>query len=139
MIPKKVLICFLIGFFTNLAVAQVMKPTEEKITGNTLIISNKYGPTFIYFEPSGRFYANGLNGPQGGGQWRATSDSICSTADPAPDGKIFPEFCMSIKEKKINDSWTAQDTQNGMIKFKLVKGKIDISQIRFDEEIIKRN
>lgn len=99
------------------------KSIETLVKGNTLIISNRYGPAFLHFDPSGKFTSSSPDGSVSRGTWRATEDSVCSTTEPTPEGKVFPEHCMHFSNRKIDQSWTSEDPRNGKIGFKLVQGK----------------
>lgn len=98
-------------------------PIADIVSGNTVLVSNKFGPTAIYFDPSGVFKDTSPNGSLSKGTWRATKNSICATTEPTAVGRVFPEFCMDFADRKINESWEIHDPQNGMIRFKLVKGR----------------
>ena len=99
---------------------------EQKIralvSGNTLLITNKYGTTDIYFDPSGVLLHRGPGPDVDRARWRATDDGVCSTADPTPDGKPFPEYCMPLKGRTIGETWTGDDPRNGSLVYKLVRG-----------------
>lgn len=102
--------------------------SKESITaivnGNTVLVSNKYGASSIYFDPSGAFINSSPDGMLSKGTWRATENSVCVTTEPTAAGKVFPEFCMDFSNRKINDTWETRDSQNGEIRFKLIKGRV---------------
>ncbi len=99
------------------------EPIAAVVSGNTVIVSNKYGPSFIYFDPSGVFMDTGPDVALSKGTWRATENSVCVTTEPTVADKVFPEFCMDFTNRKINDTWETLDPKNGEIRFKLVKGR----------------
>lgn len=98
------------------------------VSGNTLIVTNKYGPSDIYFDPAGVLLQRGPGPEVDKARWRATEDGVCSTQDPTPDGKTFPEHCLSLKGRKIGDTWAGDDPRNGRLVFKLVRGDVRQAQ-----------
>jgi hypothetical protein len=98
------------------------KNVAELLTGNTLFVTNKFGPTSVYFDPSGTLFQRSGDGVTSEGTWRATPDSVCATMKPKPGGKVFPEFCLNISGRKFGESWSGDDPRNGRIEFKLVPG-----------------
>jgi hypothetical protein len=92
------------------------------VAGNTLFVTNKFGPSSVYFDLSGAVFQRSGDGVISEGTWRATADSVCSTMKPKPGGKVFPEFCLNIVGRKIGESWSGDDPRNGKIEFKLVPG-----------------
>lgn len=94
------------------------------VSGNTLLITNKYGPSNLYFDPSGVLLSRSAASPADKGRWHATEDSVCSTTDPKPDGRTFPEYCMRFKGRKIGEEWTGDDPSNGRLVFKLLRGNV---------------
>ena len=98
------------------------------VSGNTLLVTNKYGPSNVYFDPSGVLLSRGKDPVIDKGRWRATDDSVCSVMDPKLDGKTFPEFCMSFKGKKIDEEWIGDDPKNGRLVFKLLRGNVRDAQ-----------
>lgn len=97
--------------------------TKRLFSGNSLTIDNRYGPSFVYFDPSGVFVHAALTGETSKGTWRATADSICSTSEPR-DGRVFPEHCMKVAGRKLHERWTAEDPRNGLISYHLLPGDL---------------
>lgn len=116
----------LVLFFSGQTQAEGHDKTElaQLLSGNTMIITNKSGPASVYFDPSGVFRMSSLDRVISEGKWRATADSVCSTTNPTPEGEVFPEYCMDMKGRGLNDSWSAEDPKNGKILFKLVRGTV---------------
>lgn len=114
---------YCLSSFGSASAVESKESIAAVVSGNTVLVSNKYGPSFIYFDPSGVFVNSGPEGNPSKGTWRATENSVCVTTEPAAAGKVFPEFCMDFSNRKINDTWETLDPQNGEIRFKLVKGK----------------
>lgn len=94
------------------------------VSGNTLLITNKYGPSHLYFDPSGVVLSRNSADHIDRARWRATEDSVCSISDPTPDGKTFPEHCMRFKGRQIGEEWTGDDPRNGKLSFKLMRGNV---------------
>lgn len=96
----------------------------DLVTGNTLLVENRWGSSFIYFDSSGLFQATGADGViRSEGTWRATEDSVCSIVNKPNHGGKGAEFCMYIFGRKIGESWNGDDPKNGEIVFKLFLGK----------------
>lgn len=92
------------------------------VSGNTVLIGNKYGPSNLYFDPSGEFTHSSPEGASSRGTWRAVENSICVTTEPSTQGKVFAEICMDFSNRKLNETWKTHDPKNGEIWFKLIEG-----------------
>ena len=107
--------------------AMAMAPDNQAVTalvsGNTLHVINKYGPSQVYFDPSGTLLEQVDGRLSAVATWRATEDSVCSTYNPKPDGRIMPEFCLKLLGRQVGDSWTGDDPRNGKLLFHLRAGK----------------
>lgn len=114
----------LVGLLACVTAKADEQQIQALLNGNTLLITNRFGSSNIYFDPSGEFLHRGADPLIQKGRWRATGDGVCSTMNATPDGKTFPEFCMPLKEKKIGDEWTGHDPNNGKLVFKLVRGDV---------------
>ncbi len=90
------------------------------VSGNTIFVTNRYGPSAIYFDPSGRLRDTG-GGSVLEGSWRADKDLVCTTMDPTP-ARVTPEFCLDLAGKKMGDQWTGDDPQNGKLLFLITPG-----------------
>ncbi|ATE59696.1 hypothetical protein [Thauera sinica] len=95
---------------------------DRLVSGNTLAVSNRFGPTLIHFYEGGRFRHIGLPGQTAEGVWRAADDSICVTVTSLPPGRVPQEFCLELKGRSFGSKWTAEDPRNGTIVYELLKG-----------------
>ena len=91
------------------------------VSGNTVFVTNRYGPSAIYFAPSGRFRHTGGSSVSEG-SWRADKDQVCTTMDPTPE-RVTPEFCLDLAGKKMGVEWTGDDPQNGKLVFLITPGE----------------
>lgn len=127
LLRKPLLLCAVIltGAAAQAADSNTDKERVERLfSGNSLTVDNRYGPSFIYFDPSGVLVYTLGNGETSKGTWRATADSICSTSEPAADGRVFPEYCMKVAGRKLHERWTAEDPRNGTISYHLLPGDL---------------
>lgn len=97
--------------------------TVDRISGNTLEITNRFGATPIYFLPNGQFQQRGAEGKIASGIWRLLDNQLCVTMRIEPEGQLANEFCMSVADRQVGDQWTSDDRHNGVIRFRLVKGR----------------
>ena len=114
---------FCISSFGSASTMESKETIAALVSGNTVLVSNKYGPSSVYFDPSGVFMNTDPDGALSKGTWRATETSVCVKTEPTAAGKVFPEFCMDFSNRKINDTWENLDPKNGNIRLKLVKGR----------------
>jgi hypothetical protein len=75
--------------------------------GNTTITTNPQGlQTKIYYKADGTFTGS-QNGQSFGGTWKIdSSNMICLTFDPVPQGVQNPT-CAPVAAHKVGDSWSA--------------------------------
>lgn len=99
----------------------------DLVSGNTLSVTNRFGPSYIYFEPSGRIQVTG-GSVVARGSWRADKDRICTTTDPTPEGRVTPEFCMDLGGKTRDSSWTGSDPKNGKLTFRMLTGNQSLTK-----------
>lgn len=90
------------------------------VSGNTMSVTNRFGPSEIYFDPSGRA-RHTAGDTVSHGSWRADKNLVCSTADPTP-ARVTPEYCLDLAGKELGKAWTGSDPKNGNLVFLLTPG-----------------
>ncbi|NHZ88371.1 hypothetical protein F2P45_04925 [Massilia sp. CCM 8733] len=91
------------------------------VSGNTMFVTNRFGPSAIYFDPSGRV-RHTAGSTLSEGSWRADKDQICTTVDPTPE-RVTPEYCLDLAGKKLGTEWTGNDPKNGKLVFLITPGE----------------
>ena len=105
---------------------------EEILSGNSILITNKFTPALFQFDSNYEFRGYNPNGDIVDiGVWRANGNSLCSTVTYQPlrsPTKIQKpkEFCMVIPSSKT--SWSSVDLKNGVIKYLILDGKPSIDE-----------
>ena len=97
----------------------------EMLSGNTLMVGNKFGMSYVYFDPAGTLLNWAGHSDVTTGTWRDAGDSVCTTSAPSAEGRVFREHCLGLAGKKPGDAWTGDDARNGRITFRLVRGKME--------------
>ena len=97
--------------------------TNELVSGNTLVITNKFGTTLMQYHPDGRFIQFNERGTQSSGTWRTQNEDLCATVLPQPNVQRPKEHCISLKWKKRGATWEGNiDSRNGMLIYQLIPG-----------------
>jgi hypothetical protein len=102
------------------------------ISGNTLVVVNRFGATLIHFKKNGLFRHFDQQDQASNGTWRATTDSICMTITTLPPGRTPKEYCMEMKGRSFGSSWEKEYPRNGTIKYKLLVGHPTFKQAEID-------
>lgn len=105
---------------------------EHVIVNNTLVVVNRFGPSFIRFHADGTFQSLRPDGKvTAEGTWRTSDDQVCSIVTRnVPPGRVPKEHCLDLKGRSVGDSWQGEvDPRNGQLFFKLVTGHPELSAI----------
>lgn len=123
--------CILVLFFSAIPTASYASGAshatiDEVILHNSLMVSNKFGPTLIYFYDEGKFHQFNLHGATSEGKWRSKNNSVCLTVTSIPSNRTPTEHCLDLTGLKLGSTWELEDQRNGTITYKLVEGHPEI-------------
>lgn len=124
---RPIIVFVLLSLFQHISMADQstaysQSPINRLITSNSLMVSNRFGPTLIHFDDLGHFLQFGRDGLGASGIWRTTDKSVCLTMTSIPPERTVKEHCLELIGREFGSTWTAEDPRNGTITYKLLEG-----------------
>ncbi|MFK4752122.1 hypothetical protein [Oceanobacter antarcticus] len=102
---------------------------QELVSGNSLVIINRFGSTLTYFYNDGSAFQFNKQGASSKAIWSVKNDSLCTTVTSVPKGYTAKEYCLKIPQYQLGRSWMGHDPKNGTITYKFVEGHPDILKL----------
>jgi hypothetical protein len=104
--------------------AETSTRVADIAVGNTLLVVNKWGPTYIVFTPSGGWRADVPTGAHTEGTWRVDGERLCVTqTSPLPPGvEIGPENCIALGAWTFDKTWDVEDPRGGKLVYTWLRG-----------------
>lgn len=108
------------------------EPLKEniKFAGNSLIITNKFGSTIMYFHSDESYTQSNGKGKESRGFWRSSGDNLCLTVKAKAESIKPKEYCMSIEGAEYGKPWSGGvDPKNGLLTYHFIKGQPKLSDV----------
>lgn len=107
----------------NIASANQTANKTINLSGNTLLIKNRFGTTLMHYYSDGSYQQFSAANVKSSGSWRSEKDKVCATVQSSDTVKPQREHCISLAGMQIGSIWNGNiEDRNGPITYQLLKG-----------------